>query len=428
MATSIKTRILLPRGTVNSLSARSFVEGELVLVRAGSKGYKPVEISSAGTGLTGAGAAGYMELELSALQIKLSSDVSLQEAYDSIAARLNSLSTYAQIKAQLSADGYALKTDITTEINKLSVTDTAQTNKFVTAVSESNGKISVTRAQPTIANVDGLQTALDAKNKVQVAQTFDGALAQTDLSVIKVTDAGLAAYSAALAAGTLNPNALYVLDLSATNALGQKVENVAAGTADSDAATYGQLTSAIDNLDIGDYAKTTYVNSVSAALSGDYVDKINAVDNKLTGYYLKTETSSATELTTAFNNATGALTAYVEKSALSIAYDSNAKKIYLSGGTNVSEINASDFIKDGMLSDAFYDTTTKNLVLVFNTESGASDISVDIGDLVDTYTASNTSTIDMSVSENTFSASIINGSITPALLSATAEWVFDCNL
>jgi len=94
MATSIKTRILLPRGTIDSFSTRTFTAGELVLINTGSK-FKPVEITTAGTGLTGSGAAAYAELELSALQIKLSTDVTLQSAYDSIATTVNGLSTYA---------------------------------------------------------------------------------------------------------------------------------------------------------------------------------------------------------------------------------------------------------------------------------------------------------------------------------------------
>ena len=268
MATNIKTKILLPRGTVDSLSARTFTNGELVLINSGST-FKPVEITSTGTGLSGYGAAKYADLELSALQIKLSSDVTLQSAYDSIADTVNSLSTYAQIVTHLSNDGYALISSVVGPVNDLSS-----------------------------------------------ANTINGAKK---------------------------------------------------------------------------YAK-------------QYTDQ------------------EAAKLSTAFAT-------YAKTNDIGISYNSVNKKIYLAGGNNTSaEIDASDFIKDGMLSSALYDSDTKKLVLVFNTDAGASDISVDIGDLVDTYTADDTSTIDMSVSDNTFTASIINGSITPALLSSTAEWVFDCNL
>lgn len=57
----------------------------------------------------------------------------------------------------------ATQTDITNAINALDVSDSAVANQFVTKVSETDGKISVSRAQPTIANVSGLQTALNGK-------------------------------------------------------------------------------------------------------------------------------------------------------------------------------------------------------------------------------------------------------------------------
>lgn len=53
-------------------------------------------------------------------------------------------------------------------IGALDVTDTAVTNNFVTAVSETDGKIKVSRAVPTIADVSGLTTAL--KNKIETSQ------------------------------------------------------------------------------------------------------------------------------------------------------------------------------------------------------------------------------------------------------------------
>lgn len=48
-------------------------------------------------------------------------------------------------------------------IGGLDVSDTAVANQFVTAVSETDGKIKVSRATPTIANVSGLSAALNKK-------------------------------------------------------------------------------------------------------------------------------------------------------------------------------------------------------------------------------------------------------------------------
>ena len=54
-------------------------------------------------------------------------------------------------------------TQITSAIGALDKEDSAVANQFVTAVSEADGIITVTRAQHTITNVNGLQAALDAK-------------------------------------------------------------------------------------------------------------------------------------------------------------------------------------------------------------------------------------------------------------------------
>jgi len=44
-------------------------------------------------------------------------------------------------------------------LGNLNNNDTAQDNKFVTSVSETNGIISVERAQPTFANISGTANA-----------------------------------------------------------------------------------------------------------------------------------------------------------------------------------------------------------------------------------------------------------------------------
>lgn len=58
-------------------------------------------------------------------------------------------------------------TQITNAIGTLDKADAAVANQFVTAVSEADGIITVTRAQPTVANINGLQAALDAKVDIE---------------------------------------------------------------------------------------------------------------------------------------------------------------------------------------------------------------------------------------------------------------------
>ena len=64
---------------------------------------------------------------------------------------------------QAVGEGGSVETQITEAIGNLDKADSAVTNQFVTQVSQENGIITVLRAQPEIANVNGLQAALDAK-------------------------------------------------------------------------------------------------------------------------------------------------------------------------------------------------------------------------------------------------------------------------
>ena len=82
-------------------------------------------------------------------------------------------------------------------------------------------------------------------------------------------------------------------------------------------------------------------------------------------------------------------------STLNLKYDSTAKKIQLLGINNavIAEIDATDFIKDGMVDNVQFDPASKTLTITFNTVSGKQAIPVNLSSLVDTYTAGNGITI-----------------------------------
>ena len=67
----------------------------------------------------------------------------------------------------------------------------------------------------------------------------------------------------------------------------------------------------------------------------------------------------------------------------------NKKAIKLVGkeGVVISEIDASAFIKDGMIQSVAFDTQTKHVTITFNTDAGHDAIDVDLTTLVDTYKA-----------------------------------------
>ena len=56
-------------------------------------------------------------------------------------------------------------------------------------------------------------------------------------------------------------------------------------------------------------------------------------------------------------------------------------------GVVISEIDASAFIKDGMIQSVAFDTKTKHVTITFNTDAGREAIDVDLSTLVDTYKA-----------------------------------------
>lgn len=107
------------------------------------------------------------------------------------------------------------------------------------------------------------------------------------------------------------------------------------------------------------------VPSVSVTYRG-----IQTLDNKI-HRELSTSYISSTSLNTT-------LASYVTSGY----YDTTTRKIYLRHGTNVlSEIDANDFIKDGMVDTAYVDGSS--LVISFNTDAGKQPVHVPIEDIFD---------------------------------------------
>lgn len=71
--------------------------------------------------------------------------------------------------------------------------------------------------------------------------------------------------------------------------------------------------------------------------------------------------------------------------AISMSYDSDQKKIKLfsSGSTVVAEVDATDFIKDGMVNTITLDTSSLDLTITFNTDAGKEDIVVPMRNVFD---------------------------------------------
>ena len=90
------------------------------------------------------------------------------------------------------------------------------------------------------------------------------------------------------------------------------------------------------------------------------------------------------------NNSAQTITNGTLQMSLSANYDSNEKKIYLkSGSATISEIDATDFIKDGMVNNVDVSGVTSGatevecLVISFNTDAGKQNINIPISKLFD---------------------------------------------
>ena len=90
---------------------------------------------------------------------------------------------------------------------------------------------------------------------------------------------------------------------------------------------------------------------------------------------------------------------------LGLNYNSTDKKIYLTQGTNdnatvIDTIDATDFIKDGMLKKAELVETDadgkagKFIKLTWNTDAGLEDVYIDVTEFIDTYTGDNYITVE----------------------------------
>ena len=104
-----------------------------------------------------------------------------------------------------------------------------------------------------------------------------------------------------------------------------------------------------------------------------------------------------------------------------ITYDSTNKKIKLVEGGTEAEIDASAFIKDGMISDVTLGTDN-DLVITFNTDAGKENIVLPLDQLVDIYTGSEGTRVNVAVSnENKISADLVAGSITKNYLDTNVQ-------
>ena len=161
-------------------------------------------------------------------------------------------------------------------------------------------------------------------------------------------------------------------------------------------------------------AAQTTADSKVASVTGDTTVKAETVDHAVTlslatsdkgnvkftkdadGLSANVTIPAATVTGVAANDKVLSLTDKLVSATIGLDYGdattealANKKAIKLIGkeGVVISEIDASAFIKDGMIQSVEFDTQTKHVTITFNTDAGTSPIDVDLSTLVDTYKA-----------------------------------------
>ena len=95
-----------------------------------------------------------------------------------------------------------------------------------------------------------------------------------------------------------------------------------------------------------------------------------------------------------------------------IEYDSVTKKIHLIEGGSNTEIDASDFIKDGLLSSVAVDYDNNKLTFYWNTDAGIETTKIELSSIADIYTGAQGDRIKVTVdTDNTIGADLVKGSI-----------------
>lgn len=75
------------------------------------------------------------------------------------------------------------------------------------------------------------------------------------------------------------------------------------------------------------------------------------------------------------------------KDTIAISYSDDTHKITLKVDDLSTYIDATDFIKDGMVNNVYFDTVTKELVITFNTDAGKAPIRIPVDQFAKLYTA-----------------------------------------
>ena len=323
---------------------------------------------------------------------------------------------------ELQASIVGLKSAAYTESTAYDKAGTA--NAVKTALEGTTGD---TSDSTTIAGAKKYADAVVAgKNVTATGDTYVSATASKNNVTVSATTALTSAVTNANSAvqsvtvDSADTNYLSAGKTGTTVTLDVKVGTVTGETTTTGLAAANDVRTAINNLNTNIDNKVDKVDGKGLS-TNDYTtaekNKLAGIEEKAEVNIIETVKVNGTELTPDANRAVNVsvpvlgvksgdniLTLNDDKTlsaAVSMSYSSTDKKIYLygkDGKTVLSTIDATNFIKDGMLSNAELKKATADapidektsgtfLVLTWNTDAGNKVVNVDVTNLIDVYTA-----------------------------------------
>jgi hypothetical protein len=373
----------------------------------------------------------------------------------------------ASIKDGTAVDSFAdVEAELAKKVDKVtgkSLVDDAEITKLAgvsaganKVEASTNGKIkidgvdTVVYTHPekhTIAEVDGLQDALDGKQAVGNYSVEGHKHVKADItdfahthtaSEITDLDATIKGYNYA----TKTEAEGYANAKDEAIAAAKKAGDDAQKAAD-DLATYVGTFTASEGID----TVVKYIDAKTANIASD--ERVNGIDERLTQAEKDIDALEQASATHAIKTEVeGALALKADKSVVDAMYtneqidgfiaeakkhadDNDANTTYTIGYESKVDgedghparivltpsegdaqyIDATPFIKDGMLDNVAYNADTNTLTFTFNTDAGKEAVTVELTDILAPYTGSTGERIKVEVTDGVISADLIAGSI-----------------
>ena len=376
-------------------------------------------------------------------------------------------------KYQLKSAIEGLSTDLSNEIDDLSIALSNKidnlSNSLSNEIDNLSDAVSAEISSETKRASDAeayLSTSIDSKIFAQLGDDADPVSVDT-LTVHKITSDK---YAELLASNKVVSSDIYVVESGEHNVYGEKITNVAEGTEATDAATYGQLTSAVDSLSdtvklsvaelekkIDDTVKGG-VEALSTELLTPINGKIPVLDAKVDALDTKVDTLS-TNLSNEIKALSGALSGDIDQLSTNVYTDLSIEMTATAGASD-DVLSTFTFTQNGKTVgtiDIPKDKVIESAKVVFGVLSGgtftpdvagsstASDKSkfylevvvanqteklyIPVPELADTYVGHDGTTVKVEITSDAdgarcISAEVKDESITMAKLSGT--FTFDC--